>query len=57
MGTIHGVLTDVIVPSMKGPEVYQRITEYHPEAKVLYMSGYTQNVTMRHGVLAQVLSA
>lgn len=34
------VLTDVVMPLMKGPEVYSKVLEHHPEAKVLYMSGY-----------------
>lgn len=50
-GPIHLVLTDVIMPGMKGPEVFQRISESHPEAGVIYMSGYTSNVISRQGVL------
>lgn len=47
------VLTDVIMPEMNGPEVYDRIRERHPRAKALYMSGYTDNVIVRHGVLKE----
>ena len=54
-GKLHLVLTDVIMPGMKGPEVYQRILEYHPEAKALFMSGYTADVITRHGVLKEGL--
>ncbi|HOD32321.1 MAG TPA: ATP-binding protein, partial [Holophaga sp.] len=32
---IHLVLTDVVMPKMKGPEVFSKITAYHPETKVL----------------------
>ena len=48
---IHLVLTDVIMPQMKGPEVFAEIRENHPEAKVLYMSGYTDNMIACHGIL------
>jgi len=50
-GALHLLLTDVIMPGMKGPEVYKRVAEKHPEAKVLYMSGYTANVINRQGLL------
>ncbi|MFY9943491.1 MAG: PAS domain S-box protein [Desulfobacterales bacterium] len=50
-GPLHLVLTDVVMPGMKGPEVYARICAHHPEAKVLYMSGYTENVIAHRGVL------
>ncbi len=48
---IHLVLTDVVMPNMKGPEVFSKITAYHPEAKVLFMSGYTDEIIARQGVL------
>lgn len=50
---IHLVLTDVVMPGMKGPEVYEKIRGSHPEAKVLYMSGYTDEVIVHHGVLIE----
>ncbi|KAB2890114.1 MAG: PAS domain S-box protein [Desulfobulbaceae bacterium] len=50
-GPIHLLLTDVIMPAMKGTEVFRRISGYHPQARVLYMSGYTDNVIAHHGVL------
>jgi DNA-binding NtrC family response regulator len=48
---IHLVLTDVVMPRMKGPEVFAKIAEHHPEAKVLYMSGYTDDIITRQGIL------
>lgn len=41
---LHLLLTDVVMPGMKGPEVFRRIRARHPEMKVLYMSGYSGNV-------------
>ncbi|MFZ2631807.1 MAG: response regulator [Desulfosalsimonadaceae bacterium] len=50
---IHLVLTDVIMPQLKGPEVFAKIREHHPGARVLYMSGYTDDMIMRQGVLRE----
>jgi CheY-like chemotaxis protein len=50
------VLTDVIMPQMKGPEVYEAIRRHHPEARVLYMSGYTDDVIVHQGVLKEGVS-
>jgi PAS domain S-box-containing protein len=45
------LLTDVIMPTMKGTEVFKKVSEFHPLIRVLYMSGYTENVIGHHGVL------
>ncbi len=51
-GAIHLVLSDVVMPGMKGPTVWEHIRRHHPGARVLYMSGYTDDVIVRHGILA-----
>jgi PAS domain S-box-containing protein len=50
-GTIHLLLTDVIMPGMNGRELAQRLAELRPDTKILYMSGYTENVIGRNGTL------
>jgi PAS domain S-box-containing protein len=45
------MITDVVMPEMKGTELRDRLVEMRPGLKVLFVSGYTSNVIVRHGVL------
>ena len=55
-GKIHLLLTDIIMPGTSGRELARRITARHPQTRVLYMSGYTDNVLAQGGVLEAGLS-
>ena len=50
-GPIQLLLTDVVMPGISGPEVARLVTQSRPETKVLYLSGYTDETIVRHGVL------
>ena len=45
------MLTDVVMPGASGPELTKRLVERRPELKVIYMSGYTEEAIVQHGVV------
>jgi len=48
---IHLLLTDVVMPQTGGKELAKGFSTLHPETKVLYMSGYTDDAIVRHGIM------
>ena len=50
-GPVHLLLTDVIMPDMNGKQLFERISQTYSGVKVLFMSGYTDNVIAHHGVI------
>jgi CheY-like chemotaxis protein len=50
-GPIHLLITDVIMPGMNGRQLYEALRPVCPELKVLYVSGYTDDIIAPHGVL------
>jgi CheY-like chemotaxis protein len=55
-GEIHLLVTDVVMPGGGGFQLGQTLVSERPELKVLYMSGYTDEAVVRHGLLERGLN-
>ncbi len=52
-GTIHLLMTDVVMPGMNGPTLAEELLKFRPDIKVLFASGYTEDAIVSHGMLSQ----
>lgn len=50
------LMTDVVMPGMNGRQLSENLKEIHPETKVLFTSGYTENIIAHHGVVEKGLN-
>jgi PAS domain S-box-containing protein len=50
-GPIHLLLADVVMPGGSGRELARQLAEYRPDTRVLYVSGYTDDAVIQHGML------
>jgi PAS domain S-box-containing protein len=55
-GRIDLVISDVVMPQMSGRELAEHISRLRPETRVLFMSGYTDDAIVRHGILEENMS-
>ncbi len=51
-GVIALALIDVVMPVMSGPDVAQRLHQARPDLKIMFMSGFSTEVVVVHGITA-----
>ena len=49
-GEIDLLLSDVVMPKMSGRELFAQVSALRPDMKVLFMSGYTDDTIIHHGI-------
>lgn len=50
-GTVDLLVTDIVMPGMGGPKLVAALRQRNPGLRVMYMSGYTDDTVIRHGVM------
>ena len=55
-GRIDLLLSDIVLPEMSGTALAAKVCEYHPGIKVLFMSGYTDDMIVRHGLTDRTIA-
>ena len=50
------VIMDVVMPNMNGKEAYDRLKNADPDTRVLFMSGYTDDIIHQKGILDETLN-
>jgi PAS domain S-box-containing protein len=53
VGPIHLLMSDVVMPELGGPELAERLVATRLDLKVLFLSGYTDDAVVRHGILQE----
>jgi DNA-binding NtrC family response regulator len=48
---IQLMITDVVMPGMSGPQLAEQLLAEHPEMKVIFISGYTDNAVVENGLI------
>jgi two-component system, cell cycle sensor histidine kinase and response regulator CckA len=56
VGRLHLVITDIVMPQISGREVAEAVVEIDPSIKILYMSGYTDDAMLRHGIVSDAVN-
>ena len=54
-GPLELLVTDVILPGLDGKELHGEVQELFPESKVLFMSGYSEDIITHRGILEEGL--